>query len=173
VSIDIVAGKVSFVTPGVLASVDNKDGHVLIMDEVDQECFGPIYRRNDKAMKSFFFMPSLHKEFHAMIGFSGSIGGDEEWDALSNLYDDPCLLRIPRLQNRQTPTCLHVDTAEDRKAWLKALMDICDLYIGSEFVIVTLDDDDIPQVEKALRRMDMPTRVINQFNDPTQRIFIE
>jgi hypothetical protein len=112
VTIDVTGGRVSFLTPESLASIDNKDDHVLIMDEVDQECFDPVNRKN----KSFCFNPSLHKEFHALIGFSGSIGGAEEWDAFSSLYEDPCLLRVPRLQNSQTPTRLHDETIEDKRA---------------------------------------------------------
>jgi hypothetical protein len=109
VTIDIEGGRVSFIVPEVLSTIERKEDYVFIVDKVDQECFAPIDRMDDDrrspgaspdaTLKRFCFKPSLHSEFHSMIGFSRSIGGAEEWDALKNLYDAPCLLQVPRLQN--------------------------------------------------------------------------
>ena len=161
---DVVADRISFVTPEAIERIDHKEKYVLIIDEVDQESFNPIIKRN-RAVKQFVFKPTLHSAFSHLIGFSGSIGGNEEWDALCNLYQDPILLKIPRLQDSQTPKCLFVEAITEKEAWLKRLVSECSSNHSREFLILILDDDDdIVQAEEALRKKGLPTRVFNQFH---------
>ena len=66
VTIDIVGGRVSFIVPEVLSTIERKEDYVLIVDEVDQECFAPIDRLDgeaspDATLKRFCFKPTLHR----------------------------------------------------------------------------------------------------------------
>jgi hypothetical protein len=49
----------------------------------------------------------------------------------------------------------------------------CNEYLGAEFVLVILNDDYIPRVDAALRRMDIATIIIHQFDNLTEGVNIE